>query len=337
MATAVAQPSEVHAGRPRSRLGRALLVTGAIGAALLCVGYAVTCVYLASHLTAARHLPIGTPADVGLTYEPVAFENDSDHTPLKGWYIPSSGTRAIVLVHGLDGNRWETNSWLAELTRELVEDGFDVFTFDQRAHGESGGEHVGLGALERGDVRAAVRVVEQHGVPAGRVGLFGQSFGAATALNSAASIPDVAAVVSDSAFADPRDRLDFEIHRLTGLPPLFGYGAGVAAGLMYGIDLSVTPEASMAQITPRPVLLIHGTGDTRIPVANAYRLKAASDNPNVQLWIVDGAEHTMAYRAEPQLYTETIVSFFEKALGNPGSKTTPAGGVEPPSNAASSD
>ena len=299
---------------PGYSLRMRLFVAGAIAAVLLLLAYAGFCVYLAMHLTAARNLPIGTPADVGLAYEPVAFQSELDHITLRGWYLLSSGTRAIILVHSLDGNRWDTNNWLGQLVPVFVHDGFDVLTFDQRAHGESDGEHVGLGTLERADVRAAVHLVEQRGVAAGHIGLFGQSFGAATALNSAAAIPDVASVASDSAFADARERLNFEIHRLTGLPPIFAPGAGIAASALYGIDLSVTPEKSMAQIAPRPVLLIHGDADARIPVENAYRLKAASNNPNVELWIVPGAGHTGSYDAEPELYTEKIVTFFERTL-----------------------
>ena len=303
-----------HADGPAHRLAMRLFVASAIICALLLLAYVVICVYLATHLTAARNLPVGTPADVGLVYEPVAFHSELDHITLRGWYLPSSGTRGIILLHGLDGNRWDTNNWLAQLIPVFIHDGFDVLTFDQRAHGESDGEHVGLGTLERGDVRAAVHLVEQRGVQAGHIGLFGQSFGAATALNSTAVISDIAGVASDSAFADAGERLNFEIHRLTGLPPIFAPGVGLASSGLYGIDLSATPEKAMTQIAPRPVLLIHGDADARIPVENAYRLKAATNNPNVELWIVPGAGHTGSYDVAPELYTLKIVTFFERAL-----------------------
>jgi uncharacterized protein len=81
------------------------------------------------------------------------------------------------------------------------------------------------------------------------------------------------------------------------------------AGLLYGIDLSQSAEHAMPLIAPRPVLLIHGTADQRTPVDNAYRLKAASTSPNVELWIVPGAAHVEAYLSDPQLYTTKIVKF----------------------------
>ena len=42
--------------------------------------------------------------------------------------------------------------------------------------------------------------------------------------------------------------------------------------------------------------------------------KAASTNPNVELWIVPGVEHTQAYRADPELYVDTVVGVFRAAL-----------------------
>jgi pimeloyl-ACP methyl ester carboxylesterase len=285
---------------------------------VLLLGYSGVSAYIATHITAQRHVSLGTPADVGLAYESIAFESAVDHIPLKGWYLPASGSRAIVLVHGIDGNRWEQQGqWSELLVPALVHGGFDVLTFDLRAHGESGGEHVGLGSLERRDVAAAVALIRERGVHAGGIGLFGQSFGAATALNAAAIIPDVGGVVSDSAFADARPLLDQEIHRYTGLPAIFTPGITVACSAFYGIDLTATPEKAMLKIAPRPALLIHGTADTRIPVENAYRLKAASNSSAVDLWIVPGAEHTQAYLVDPDFYARTIVGFFERALVSP--------------------
>ncbi len=277
--------------------------------------YAGISAYVATHITAERHPALGTPADVGLAYDPVTFESAVDHIQLRGWYIPARQTRAIILVHGIDGNRWENQTqWPTILVPALVAHGFDVLTFDLRAHGESGGDHVGLGSLERRDVQGAAGFLQARGIKPGSVGLFGQSFGAATALNAAAIMPEVAAVVSDSAFADARPLLDQEVHRYTGLPPIFTPGIAAVSGLLYGIDLSATPAKAIAQIAPRPVLLIHGGADTRIPVDNAYRLKAATSSDTVELWIVPGVDHTLAYTADPELYARKIVAFFETSV-----------------------
>ncbi len=307
------------AGRPKSGQhvwSRAVAGLAAVVLVLACVYLAASAYVTTLAAQSQRHPPEGTPADVGLAYEPVAFPSATDGTPLRGWYLPSRGERAIVEVHGINGNRWETNHpWLTRMTAQLVQDGFDVMLFDLRGHGESGGDRVALGWDERGDAQAAVDVVLQHGIQPGRIGLYGMSYGGATALLTAAITPSVGAVVTDSAFADQRVLLDSEIQRRTGMPRIFTPGVTLFSRLFYGLDLdAMAPEKALPAIAPRPILFIHGTADTRIPVEHAYRLKAASRNPADELWIVPGGEHTSSYLVEPEVYPARVLGFFDRHL-----------------------
>jgi fermentation-respiration switch protein FrsA (DUF1100 family) len=257
----------------------------------------------------------GSPADLGLNFEPVTFASSGDHVQLQGWYLPALGTRAIVMVHGVDGNRWDTFHHQDRLAALLVHAGYDVLTFDLRGNGESGGDRLGLGWLERQDVAGAVAYVRGRGIATGRIGLWGQSFGGATVLLSAPELPEVGAVVSDSAFADVRPLLEAEIQARTGLPPVFIPGLSFFTNVLYGIDLSVIPpERAVAGIAPRPILFIHGTADPRIPVQHAYRLKAAARGPTDDLWVVPGAGHVLSYDLEPDAYATRLLNFYEPAL-----------------------
>ena len=161
----------------------------------------------------------------------------------------------------------------------------------------------------------SVDVVLQHGIQPGRIGLFGASYGGGTALLAAAVFPSVGAVVTDSAFANQRLLTDSEMTRRTGMPPIFTPGVALASRLLYGIDLdAIAPEKALAAIAPRPILFIHGTADSHIPVEHAYRLKAASQNPADELWIVPGAEHTSSYLVEPEAYPTRVLGFYERYL-----------------------
>ena len=285
---------------------------------LVAVGYAAASAYMATQATLVKRLPpVGTPADLGLRYESVEFPSLADGVPLRGWYLPaaSPGERAVVLVHGIDGNRWDTTHHQDRLAALLVQAGYDVLTFDLRGSGESGGDRLGLGWLERLDVAAAVRYVRERGVPSGRIGLWGQSFGGAAVLLAAPDLPDVGAVVTDSAFADLRPLLDAEIYMRTRLPAIFTPGLTVATRALYGLDLSVIPPVlAMPNIAPRPVLLIHGTGDSRIPVEHAYQLRAASRGPDDELWLVPGAGHALSFEKEPDAYAAKVLNLFARSL-----------------------
>ena len=290
----------------------------AVGLVLLVgIGYLALCAYLATQVTRVVRQPVeGTPADLGLVYESAAFASKGDGLPLRGWYLPASGERAIVLVHGIDGNRWDTFHHQDQLAAVLVHAGYDVLTFDLRGCGESGGERLGLGWLERQDVQGAVSYVRGRGIPAGRIGLWGQSFGGAAMLLAAPDLPDVGAFISDAAFADARPLLDGEIHARTGLPPIFTPGLSLFTQVLFGLDLSVIPpELAVPRLAPRPILFIHGTADQRIPVENAARLKAAARGPADELWLVPGAGHVLSFEREPDTYAAKVLAFYGQALG----------------------
>jgi uncharacterized protein len=317
LSPAAAVPPAKAKALPTTRRGWRL--AGLLGGGLVVVvaiGYLALCAYLATRVTLATRQPVeGTPADLGLRYESAEFASTGDGIPLRGWYLPASGERAIVLVHGIDGNRWDTFHHQDQLAAVLVHAGYDVLVFDLRGCGESGGERLGLGWLERQDVEGAVAYVRGRGIPAGRIGLWGQSFGGAAMLLAAPDLPEVGAFVSDAAFADARPLLDGEIQARTGLPPVFTPGLSLATQVLYGLDLGVIPpELAVPRIALRPILFIHGTADQRIPVDNAYRLKAAARGPADELWVVPGAGHVLSFEREPDTYAGKVLGFYDHAL-----------------------
>ena len=95
---------------------------------------------------------------------------------------------------------------LPEIATAFVRRNYAVLTFDLRAHGESGGDHFTLGQLETRDVVGAVRFLQSRGRTC--IGAIGWSLGAATLLNAAPDLPEIQAIVADSAFANLAVLLD---------------------------------------------------------------------------------------------------------------------------------
>ena len=237
-----------------------------------------------------------------------------------------------MLVHGLDSTAWSNDK--PDVARAYVKAGFHVLLFDLRGHGRSGGDRLGLGWDERRDVRGAVDLLLGRGFEPGRIGIHGTSYGAATALLAAAAIPEIGAVVADSAFANVREVMDREIQKRTGLPArlvmLLRPGLALVAKLLYGLDFdAIAPERAVPDIAPRPILFIHGRRDAVIPVKHAYRLAAASRNAADDLWIHPFG-HTEGVRLvgkqcearvpSPlrETYLKKVTTFFDRALPLPG-------------------
>ncbi len=284
--------------KPRTRIRRRLLFVAGVLAIVLTL-YLGLCAFIMSTTLTPKRTVGPTPSGA----ETIHFQSDIDQIPLQGWLLPSSGDRAIVLVHGLDSNAWDGSH--PDVAQAYVEAGFRVLVFDLRGHGRSGGDHLGLGWVERRDVRAAVDLLLEQGFEPGRIGIHGTSYGAATAILSAAVIPEVGAILADSAFADMRDIMDEQIEKRTKVPSWFARhflrpGLAFVAQVLYSIDFdAIPPERAVPDISPRPILFIHGSEDRVIPFEHALRLKAASKNEADELWPLQGYGHTEGVRLGP--------------------------------------
>jgi dipeptidyl aminopeptidase/acylaminoacyl peptidase len=267
-----------------------------------------------------------TPSELGFQQaQPLSFKSADDQVVLRGWLIRSAGERAIVLLHGIDSHSWDGQA--PDMARAYLDAGFTVLLFDLRGQGYSGGDHLGLGWEDRGDVRAAVDLLLSEGFRPRKIGIHGTSYGGATAILAAADIPEIGAVVADSAFADVRDVIGAAIGRETGLPPnlvkLLGPGLKFLAEKLYSLNLDgVSPEEAIAGISPRPVLLIHGADDQITPAEHALRLKEAAGD-RAELWLLPGRQHTEGVRLAPdyekdspirEVFLNKVTQFFERYL-----------------------
>ena len=315
---------------PMTRTRRKVLIAAGVLTVFVVLYLGLSAFIVSEILTPRSVCSVRVPSDSGFAAEEIHFQSDVDRVPLAGWLLPSTGDRAIVLVHGDTSYSWTGTQ--EDIARVYVEAGFHVLVFDGRGRGRSGGDRLGLGWHERHDVRGAVNVLLKRGFEPGRIGVHGTSLGASTALLSAAVISEVGAVVADSAWADVRDFMDIEIERQTKIPALFTRlvlrpGIVFVAQAFYDLDLdAIPPERAVPQIAPRPILFIHGSEDKRIPVEHARRLKAASKNPADELWI-HPLGHTDGVRigrippkclGEPspmrEAYLRRVTEFFDRSL-----------------------
>ena len=107
---------------------------------LLGVAYFGTSAFMADRLSKPiRKSVTGTPADHGLTYESVRFYSTVDNIPLNGWYIKSSGSRVIIMFHGKDGVRNDSDGTALQIAQAFVRAGYAVLMFDFRGHGNFSG------------------------------------------------------------------------------------------------------------------------------------------------------------------------------------------------------
>lgn len=225
-----------------------------------------------------------------------------DGVRLAAWYTPPRKGAIILLAHGYGDNRPE---WIHAM---LAKKGYGVLSWDARAHGESSGEISTIGYLEVLDVKAALDfALAQPGVE--HVGAWGGSMGGATIIRAAAEYPAIEAVFVDSTFATLDDEFDYLVPY-----PLINPLAKVLAQIRTGIDLDeINPLEDISRISPRPVYIVHGTGDTAAPPDAGRKLYDAANEPRF-LWEAENVRHLSIYLDNPRRYKNRLLAFFGEWL-----------------------
>jgi len=256
-------------------------------------------------------------------YQEVRFPS-RDGVDLVAWWVPADrpDAAAVVLVHGMGSCRRDPVVLLP--AGMLHRNGFAVLLVDVRDMGDSeviDGRYTG-GIEEHRDALGAWDWLRARGIPASRIGLLGESNGAATVIIAAGQEPAVAATWEDSGYADLTVAINEEVRR-AGYPDLLTPGGKLWARL-YGIDLdALSPSSAVAAIGERDFQIVHGIADTRVQPHHALDLALAREaevgreGQGVDPWFIPGAEHVQAAFAEPEEYERRLVAFFSGALGDP--------------------
>lgn len=252
-----------------------------------------------------------TPADVGLP-APADVTFSSGEVTLAGWYFANErdGDCGVVLLHGYTSTRYGVLNY-APL---FWERGCDLLLYDARGHGESNGRYHTYGYYEKEDARAAALwLAAQSGLPLGKIGLMGVSYGAATSLQAAPLLPELAFIIADSPYQDLETIIRYQAVQQYGpAVQIMIPGAWLVAELRANFDVEdVSPANSAAQAQP-PILLIHSLSDTYTPPANSQAIYARSNLSRTVLHLTDwGASHGDDIKINFGGYVELVDLFLQ--------------------------
>jgi len=225
-----------------------------------------------------------------------------DGVRLSAWYTPPKNGVVILVAHGHAAVR-PIDFYLL-----FAEQGYGVLAWDFRGHGASEGDTVTFGYTETRDVEAALDfVLAQPDVE--RVGAWGGSMGAVSVILTAAHRPEIEAIIVDSPFATLEDELKHQVP-IWGLRELIRFFAERETGM--SVDL-VRPLEVIGSISPRPVFIIQGMGDMRIPQDSAQRLYDAAGEPR-WLWTEAEPVHMNMYAYYRVRYLKKASKFLREFL-----------------------
>jgi uncharacterized protein len=217
---------------------------------------------------------------------------DSDGHRLVGTLYLARGDEpkpTALLLHGCPG--LEKNLDLAVMLRDR---GWNSLLFHYRGCWGSAGRY-DLRTIPRDVQAAAGFLADCPQVDAGRIAVVGHSLGGWAAILAAAREQGLRAVAVygaatrlDSPFALSAEQVESEFTRfLTTTPGEFAAQRAEAVARM-------DPLEAVAAISPRPLLVVHGTEDAWVPVQHARELRERA-GPTCRYVEVEGANHAFSW------------------------------------------
>tara|TARA_B110000977_G_scaffold197781_1_gene281160 strand:- start:3 stop:908 length:906 start_codon:yes stop_codon:yes gene_type:complete len=292
-------------------------ITAASLATLLIAGFVTFAWTLSSNImhpsficTEEHFIYCGDPSQLDLFFEDVSFQSD-DGNDLSGWYMPAEKSdKAVIFVHGHGADRREGMRWF----KAVHQAGFNILAFDVRNQGNSTKSFSTMGYFEKQDVIGALDYLQQQ-KQIQRIGIFGTSMGAATSIIAMVDDPRIVAGVFEAGWANLDDLYGEIIEQHLGLPsfplaPLITWMLEQRTGMDMAV---VNPENLLGGISPRPVFIIHCSGDNLIGFSHGERNYAAANEPK-EFWTSPCQIHARAWQSDPEYIENRVTNYFIKYL-----------------------
>ena len=215
----------------------------------------------------------------------------------------------IIYLHGNCGSRIDSLRYI----RKILENDINLFCFDFAGCGKSEGEYISLGYHESEDLKIIIDFLKK--LPyVGKIGLWGHSMGAATAILYAATDNRVNCCCVDSSFSDfsllTRELTDKVIH-----VPNFVYSTAISfvkktVIKKNGLDIDNLKPIDVVENIKVPMFFVHGIKDDLINFQHTVALFEKCKSVQKYVNFFDGGHNTKRSKE----LVDKIMSFFKEHL-----------------------
>lgn len=247
-----------------------------------------------------------SPEKLGFHPREIQFKS-ADGTRLLGWFFPARTPKPKGTVVQFHGNAENMSSHFTSLVW-LIDEGYNLFTFDYRGYGGSGGEPTqagiyldGMAALDKAwELRTGLKFI-----------VYGQSLGGAILMRAFEDFRNksqTSLIVLDSTFMNYKTVARRLLSRtwftwpLSFLPYLF-------VSNKYGSEQAVS--ASQNQI-----LIIHDKKDPAVPFACGEDIfEKAQNASHKEFWKLDDGHHIEVFSEYNMSYRKNFIKLLENLSG----------------------
>jgi pimeloyl-ACP methyl ester carboxylesterase len=197
----------------------------------------------------------------------------------------------VLVLHGFLNNHGQ----MMGVGQSLRDAGYRAVLVDLRGHGESTGTYITYGVEDARDLSQLLDFLEQRHLCEDAVGVYGASYGAASAILLAGRDPRVKAVVAVAPFASLQEEAPYFGKHILPVPGLFFSSLDYKyivnrMGQVGGFDPDLSDPLAAIRKTSAHVRLFHGDTDLITPCHASEELAAAAPG-RTELTILHGKGH----------------------------------------------
>ena len=269
--------------------------------------FLVLCWIVGSRLVAPANQHVGQPPEE-LNFVSTTVKSESG-SALATWYADAANAKAtVVLLHPLHADRRA----MLDRARMFLKHDFSVVLMDFQAHGESDGDNLTIGHLEKFDVQAIAKFAGGRN-PEHSLMIDGWSLGGAAAV-LAGPIEGVDAIVLESVYPTIEEAIDDRVAmRLGPLSKIVSPLLTVQLPIRLGISPTELRPIEAIKNVDCPILMLVGDQDQHTPLDESQRLFESANSPK-KLVVFKGAEHTDLFAFDPKLFESSVLTFFDEHL-----------------------
>lgn len=232
----------------------------------------------------------------------------NDGITLRGtqYIVNEESDKWVIVLHGY---RSEPKSVLT-IGEQFSNNGYNVLIPSMRGCSESEGDYIGMGWLDKEDLKCWINLIINKN-PNAEIVLHGSSMGAATVLMLSGDNlqNNVKCIIADSGYTSVWDIFASEAKVRFNLPafPVLNMFQLVAK-FKAGYDIKEASAIEQVKNSKTPILFIHGDNDDFVPLYMCDKLYENANCEKEKL-IIEGAGHTEAKYKEPDTYYKKVFEF----------------------------
>ena len=226
-------------------------------------------------------------------------------------HLKGGFSKVVIIAHGFYNNK---DTFLFRGIAEAFSKEYDVIVFDFRGHGKSS-DKFSWTVHEQKDLRAIITYAKENHYA--KIGVIGFSLGAAVALIEASNHQNIDSLIAVSPPADlgSMNYHFWERDMWEDLKLNFGL-KGHKKGIRWGNPFlkKIRPLDIVDQISPTPVLFVHGEKDWLIKPSHSQRLFQKAKDPKALTIIKDGGHAERMFDVFPDQFMKICLDRFKETL-----------------------